>query len=369
MRIVVHVGSNLAINGASRAAFYWAYALKRRGIDARLGYCGEWMDRKGFKRGCGLLVDTEFIDRNMPFKASGLLMPTEYVACRDGRYEPDVAGILADAVWDFDEGVATCSTVNPFRNGDREIAWIQYVHYPGYPIPRDTKIHLFTANSTWTLEHIYKAWGRVNAIVAQPAVPVMDIEPCDVPPSRRDYDIVVWDRFDSSKLMGADVVLPRLAGRGYRIVILGSADKSLMPFLLTSGAERVVTNATWREIHRVICSSRVLMSFKVDEHFGLATAEAVAIGIIPLVHMSGGKWTDTCANGKYCFGFTNMIDAYETAVKLVDDARSGRLDDTYYRLRDGARTNLTMMQDAAFLNLMSKLTSIIEGTAAQPQRG
>jgi hypothetical protein len=357
MDVLVHVGSNLAINGASRAAFYWAYALRKRGINARLGYCGTWVDRKGFVRSCGLRIDTEFIDKNLPFRASDMLIPTEYTACTSNGYVPDTVELPFDILWNFDEGVASCSSTNPFKHGEADVLWIQYVHFPGYSIPPNTRIKLFTANSSWTLKYVYKYWDISNVIVAQPAIPVDEIEPCSEPPSKRDFDVIVWDRFDASKLMGADIVIPKLAQK-YRVVIMGSATKDMHPILYTMGAERVVLNADWDTIRKYICSSRVFMSFKVDEHFGIATAEAVALGVIPLVHASGGKWTDICMEGKACYGFRTVIEAYEMAEQLINSARSGALDDSYYTIRDVARTNLLMMQDTSITNLLAWITKI-----------
>ena len=356
MDVLVHVGKNLAVNGASRAAFYWAYKLRQAGVNARLGYCGEWIDEKGYKRSCGLLVDVNFLNKNLPFSVEGLLMPTEYTACTPNGYIPEHARIPFDVIWDFDEQVAPCSKVNPFIHDGREATWVQYVHYPGYLVPSDTKIRLFTTNSSWTLKHVYKIWGNVNAIVAQPAIPIDVIKPCDEPPSRRDYDIVVWDRFDPSKLMGADLVLPRLSTK-YRIVIIGSAGRDMEPILRTMGAEEVIINADFETIRKYMCSSRVMMSFKVDEHFGLATAEALAMGVIPLVHMSGGKWEDTCEYGKYCYGFATVIDAFQQAEELVQEARSGNLDRKYYEIRDKGRAHLAMMADTALQNLLAKLAT------------
>jgi hypothetical protein len=210
------------------------------------------------------------------------------------------------------------------------------------------------------LKHVYSKWDFVsfaNVIVAQPAIPVNEIEPCDTPPSRRDFDIIVWDRFDASKLMGADIVIPKLSQK-YRVVIIGGAGKEILPILYTLGAEVVITNADWATIRKYICSSRVMVSFKVDEHFGIATAEAVSIGVLPVVHASGGKWTDICVEGKYCWGFLTVTDAFTTITRVVDDARRGDLDNEYYARLRGARSNLLMMQDNAFNTLMSKIASL-----------
>jgi glycosyltransferase involved in cell wall biosynthesis len=66
------------------------------------------------------------------------------------------------------------------------------------------------------------------------------------------------------------------------------------------------------------------------EHFGIAVVEAMAAGLLPIVHKSGGPWTDIVEGGKYGRGFssadeliyhiTATIDSkYEFTARLVTE--------------------------------------------------
>jgi glycosyltransferase involved in cell wall biosynthesis len=53
------------------------------------------------------------------------------------------------------------------------------------------------------------------------------------------------------------------------------------------------------------------------EHFGIAIIEAMAAGLIPVVHKSGGPWTDIVEFNKYGIGFSNLEEAKDAIRNLV----------------------------------------------------
>jgi len=55
--------------------------------------------------------------------------------------------------------------------------------------------------------------------------------------------------------------------------------------------------------------SKVYLHPMKYEHFGMAIVEAMASGVIPVVHKSGGPWTDIVEYGKYGFGFKSIDEA------------------------------------------------------------
>ena len=54
------------------------------------------------------------------------------------------------------------------------------------------------------------------------------------------------------------------------------------------------------------------------EHFGIAIVEAMASGLIPVVHKSGGAWIDIVEYGKYGFGFRRIDEAVEYINSILE---------------------------------------------------
>jgi glycosyltransferase involved in cell wall biosynthesis len=55
----------------------------------------------------------------------------------------------------------------------------------------------------------------------------------------------------------------------------------------------------------------------VNEHWGVAVAEAMARGVPVVVHRSGGTWSDLVGEGSYGLGYTSAEEAAEALAKLL----------------------------------------------------
>ena len=75
------------------------------------------------------------------------------------------------------------------------------------------------------------------------------------------------------------------------------------------------------EVLHVLHTSGVLLHTTVNEHFGLAVVEAMAAGLIPIVHRSGGQWEDILAKseGLYGFSYGTVEEARMTISSVLDD--------------------------------------------------
>jgi len=69
--------------------------------------------------------------------------------------------------------------------------------------------------------------------------------------------------------------------------------------------------------------SKVFLHAMRGEHFGIAVVEAMASGLVPVVHMSGGSWNDILDRGRYGFGYTgrDITRAVLDALHLYYDYR------------------------------------------------
>lgn len=76
-------------------------------------------------------------------------------------------------------------------------------------------------------------------------------------------------------------------------------------------------------------TSKVYLHPMKYEHFGIAIVEAMASGLIPVVHKSGGAWMDIVEYGRYGFGFKSVEEAIENINNILemreDELQSWRL--------------------------------------------
>jgi glycosyltransferase involved in cell wall biosynthesis len=76
-------------------------------------------------------------------------------------------------------------------------------------------------------------------------------------------------------------------------------------------------------------TSKVYLHPMKYEHFGIAIVEAMASGLVPVVHKSGGAWMDIVEYGRYGFGFKNIEEAIENINNILemreDELQSWRL--------------------------------------------
>jgi glycosyltransferase involved in cell wall biosynthesis len=65
-------------------------------------------------------------------------------------------------------------------------------------------------------------------------------------------------------------------------------------------------------------TSKVYLHPMRYEHFGIAVVEAMASGLVPVVHKSGGAWMDVVEYGKYGFGFKSIEEAIENIINILE---------------------------------------------------
>jgi glycosyltransferase involved in cell wall biosynthesis len=71
--------------------------------------------------------------------------------------------------------------------------------------------------------------------------------------------------------------------------------------------------------------AKVFLHATINEHWGIAVAEAMARGLPVVVHRSGGAWSDLVYEGGYGFGYTDTDEAVEAIAKLMMDSATWRL--------------------------------------------
>lgn len=88
---------------------------------------------------------------------------------------------------------------------------------------------------------------------------------------------------------------------------------------------RLLRNVPRDEQLRVYSRSKVFLHAMIGEHFGIAVVEAMASGLIPVVHRSGGPWLDIIDRGRYGLGFTSIDEAINAVEKALKEYQAMRV--------------------------------------------
>jgi len=79
----------------------------------------------------------------------------------------------------------------------------------------------------------------------------------------------------------------------------------------------LVANAPRRAINEAMDRARAFLHATINEHWGIAVAEAMARGLPVVVHKSGGAWTDLAEEGRYGLGYETAEEAMEALARLL----------------------------------------------------
>jgi len=220
----------------------------------------------------------------------------------------------------------------------RVFAWI-----PGY---RNVKV---LANSTVTRIAARIVW-RIDPEVLYP--------PVYVPGSIRDRVlergaaegkedlIVALGVFEPSKRH--DVVLEAFsrsgAARNAKLLLIGSPSHyAYLRYLYSKIRElnigdraKIVVDADEEAKWRLLSKAKAVVHPKIFEPFGMAVAEGMYVGAIPIVYAGplSGPWIDIVERGRYGFGFRNLeelsniieqvVDGYDRYIKEIRVAEKSR---------------------------------------------
>jgi len=83
-------------------------------------------------------------------------------------------------------------------------------------------------------------------------------------------------------------------------------------------------NALRSLISEALDKAKVFLHATINEHWGIAVAEAMARGLPVVVHKSGGTWSDLASEGLYGLGYTDAEEAAEAIAKLMTDNSAWR---------------------------------------------
>ena len=195
-----------------------------------------------------------------------------------------------------------------------------------------TSAALVLTNSRWTAEAVKRVFGEEPKVLNPPLPPTTPI--AEKPPvfEEREPCVVMVGRFSQEKRYHwvVEEVAPlifREVGDA-RLVIIGDAStpSSLRYYRYVESLARrfsqrimLLRSVSRSKINEVLDRCRVFLHATINEHWGIAVAEAMARGIPVVVHRSGGVWSDLARAGEFGMGYSNAEEAKESVVRLLTD--------------------------------------------------
>ncbi|MEM4964562.1 MAG: glycosyltransferase [Pyrobaculum sp.] len=199
---------------------------------------------------------------------------------------------------------------------------------------------LVLANSKWTADVVRFVYGESPIVLNPPIAPNVEVVDFPKPFEERKPAIVMVGRFSPEKRYGWVVgeLMPRLIKEvpEVRVYIFGGLSSLANTRAYYEEVKRIaekrgvsrhlvlVTNAPRVEINNAMDRSRVFLHATINEHWGIAVAEAMARGLPTVVHKSGGAWTDLTRGGIVGVGYDSVEEAVEHLVKLITDPKTWR---------------------------------------------
>ena len=218
-------------------------------------------------------------------------------------------------------------------------------------------------NSEYSREAIRRHIG-VDATVVYPPVDLKAFLPLSENDERQDV-VVSCGRYSPEK---NQLLLLKLAKElpDYGFIVIGASSGKVSGAyynrLLDERRRMGLTNIVFhRDLPRrdqleIYSRSKVYVHPMIGEHFGIAVVEAMASGLIPIVHKSGGTWSDIVRGGLYGYGFQDL----DEAVKAVEEAFMN-----YESIRDRVVNRAREFDEECF---KEKFISIVEEVLNNRQR-
>jgi glycosyltransferase involved in cell wall biosynthesis len=152
----------------------------------------------------------------------------------------------------------------------------------------------------------------------------------------RENLVVTISRYRRGKQL---LLLPIIANHvpTAKFTVIGTADKyssevldelvALTKRLKLEGRITFLTNTPRESMFGILSKAKVYLHLTPYEPFGIAPIEAMALGCVPVVHRSGGLWSDVLGEeqGRYGFAYDNIQQASDYISTLMSDEERRKL--------------------------------------------
>jgi len=338
MKVAIMHHSLNSTGGGERVCINLIEALRERGYDV-------------------ILATTEKTDWNRVERSLGKSLNVEEISlipCRlmmFGIYQRPLTGVLTPVLRKKADLVINTHGDAIFGSSDitymhypvialmheRPEAYVKYrrslfwrIYFTPYELTQRILLRLFLkgsliiTNSKFSARAIEQYLGR-KATVVNPPVDTKTFSPKSFRRKKPNIVLVVG-RFTPEKRYD---LIPLIATKckNAKFFVVGSVSPKNEPYYneVQSLVEKhSVTNVTLmrdvplEQLRELYEEASIYLHLMVSEHFGIAVAEAMSAGCVPVIHKSGGAWTEILEAGKYGFGYDHIQDCANTINRLID---------------------------------------------------
>jgi len=190
--------------------------------------------------------------------------------------------------------------------------------------------HLVLTNSSWTANYICMAYGRCEAKVLHPPIDYRFFS--SHYSERRENIVVTVSRYSPEKHLEAIPVIASQVPEA-EFYLIGSVSKYSGPVIerirakaetYKAGNLHLIFNASKEQIAELLGKAKIYLHPPFPEHFGIAIAEAMASGAVPVVFRDGGGWTDIVAPFDNSLGYQVIPEAVKIVKALLWDSTAVR---------------------------------------------
>jgi len=178
----------------------------------------------------------------------------------------------------------------------------------------DTRI--IAVNSRFTMKLLKEKIDR-SAEVLYPPVKIVKCDSID----EKDDIVVSLGRIVRDKNYDLVISMAKKFPRLKFIIIGKVQDLQYYNDLLFKSSSNVVflSNASEEDKRKILCKAKVILHAKIDEPFGISIVEGMSAGAVPVVHKSGGSWTDIIEEGKYGYGYLTEEETVESLYQALNN--------------------------------------------------
>lgn len=182
---------------------------------------------------------------------------------------------------------------------------------------------LLFANSHFTAQAM-NDFLKTNVKVLSPPVPSTFFDKnVNFTGHTRENLVVTISRFDSNKRLSIIPYIAKLTNKNIKFVIIGLTYDNAVVQSLRETIENfdlkeritVLTDITKQQMKEILKRAKLYLHTKVNEHFGISIAEAIAVGCLPIVHNSGGVKEFVPPKYRY----ENFSEAAQIINRMIDD--------------------------------------------------
>ena len=223
---------------------------------------------------------------------------------------------------------------------------------------------LLLTNSRFSASVIRRFTG-FKALVIHPPVDVETFSIAGtVPPEDREDIVVTIGRYNPEKryefILKVAKHLPDI-----KFVIAGSVGEALamryfeklrrMREKMSIRNVELLRDVSLPDLLNILSRSKVYLHAMVNEHFGMSVVEAMAAGLVPVVHRSGGTYTDVIEMSRYGYAYRSL----EECVKAIQHALS-----SYRRWYTTVKRRAMSFSKHRFIEKFSTVISKVVGYGA-----